>query len=131
MIDLISCTDSEKRTEIEIAWFRKPTNLTMIPLQLTRAQYLISSILNWFCISIFRSSQIDSDYIYHPINALHLIKRAVFYAKYLHNINQFIPKLSDCTPSLFASDDDLARAYHAVADLREFANLDASQLSKG
>ena len=60
-----------------------------------------------------------------------MIKRAVFYAKYLHNINQFIPKLSDCTPSLFASDDDLARAYHAVADLHEFANLDASQLSKG
>ena len=69
----------------------------------------------------------SSEYVYHPINALHLIKRI---AKWMPKMKKIIPNLSfqyDFQSLL----DEYTRALHGIADLVEYHDLDYNEISNG
>lgn len=79
-----------------------------------------------FCF-IFRHSE-TNEYVYHPINAFHLIKRA--YA--------WIPKFSKWLPNHILQNYDILnlskqylRACHGLADIQEHFDLDPNDMAEG
>ena len=69
----------------------------------------------------------SSTYVYHPINAFHLLKRL---AHTLPKLKIIIPKtIFDYNYSTLSN--DYVRTMHGMADLHEFHNLNILQIAKG
>ena len=75
----------------------------------------------------FREKE-SSNYVHHPINAFHLIKRLVVLDKYKSELSDIIPHWNFNTKSI---NHDFQRAFHGMTDLVEIVGLHPSDLAKG
>ena len=87
---------------------------------------LILKLFLKFRFLIFRYDE-SSTYVYHPINAFHLLKR----------LAHTLPKLKKNIPKMIFGynystlSNDYVRTMHGIADLHEFHNLNILQIAKG
>ena len=76
---------------------------------------------------LFREKE-TSNYVHHPINAFHLIKRLVVLDKYRSELSEIIPHWNFNTKSI---NHDFQRAFHGMTDLVEIVDLNPNDLAKG
>ena len=79
---------------------------------------------------LFSSENVPKEYVFHPINAYHLLKRTSIY---LPTIFKQMPKQIDqfIKFNVTSLPYELTRASHGIADLLEFYNFNAVDLMKG
>ena len=83
---------------------------------------LFKSIANF----LFRETE-TSEYVFHPVNAFHLLKR----------MSKWIPKIAKLLPEfevgfkLPSVTDAYVGAAHGLADIHEHFNLDPLDMAKG
>ena len=73
----------------------------------------------------FHSETVTPDYVYHPINAFHLLKRT---SKWMPKIKLKIPNLKFNYNLRFLLDDYL-HAHHGLAELHEYYELDPIEIA--
>ena len=74
---------------------------------------------------LFKSNEDQFDYVYHPMNALKLLKRL---PKFLKIIGQIMPNLKI---DFHRAANDYNRGSHGIADIHEFYGLKLNKLIKG
>ena len=79
---------------------------------------------------LYSSENTSEEYVFHPINAYHLLKRTSIY---LPNIFKLLPKQIHhfIKFNVTSLTYDLTRASHGIADLLEFYKYKATNLAKG
>lgn len=76
----------------------------------------------------FRSSQ-SSEYVFHPINAFHLLKR---FSDWMPRILPFIPDYETSMQyNLGSLKEDVRLAAHGIADIYEYSELAPRYLANG
>ena len=81
-------------------------------------------------LNFFRNKE-SPDYVFHPLNAFQLLKRTYSISKFMEHLSKIMPELKSVSLNTEFLYKDLTRAYHGLADLHEYVNLDTYDLSKG
>ena len=69
-----------------------------------------------------------AEYVFHPINAYHLMKRL---ALYMPNLLKKIPNLRFNYELLNKLSADYLRSYHGLADIHEYFAFDITEIAAG
>ena len=76
----------------------------------------------------FREAE-NSQYVFHPVNAFHLLERTVFISEWVSRIQSYIPFEFDVERNSLIH--DYKRAHHGLADLLEYFDFNTEDLAKG
>ena len=81
-------------------------------------------------VALFFRESVSNEYVFHPINAYHLLKRTSYW---LPNIFKLLPNLSNhfARFNMTLLSDEFKRASHGLADLHEYFALKTNDIAKG
>ena len=77
---------------------------------------------------LFYSYEESSRYVFHPINAFHLLKRTLFISKWFPKLLKIMPNLK---MNFTLESNDVMSAYHGLVELQEYYNLNTIDVAMG
>ena len=72
----------------------------------------------------------NSNYVFHPINAFHLLERTTYILKWIPKL-KMISQDIDFDFDLESLKEDFDRAHHGLADLQEYVDLNPDDIANG
>merc|ERR1711963_794045 len=90
---------------------------------------LVNAIDNYINSIDYNREAENSQYVFHPVNAFHLLERTVFISEWVSRIQSYIPFEFEVERNSLIH--DYKRAHHGLADLLEYFKFNPEDLAKG